>query len=74
MKRQHVWQHFDGLTLVRDTFAYDFDSEEWQETMEAMGCSRLPNLLLELPKEKTYRQLIAEMSEPTNHEKEKAVN
>jgi hypothetical protein len=74
MKRQHVRQHFDGLTLVRDTFAYDFDSEEWQETMEAMGCSRLPNLLLELPKEKTYRQLIAEMSEPTNHEKEKAVN
>lgn len=69
MKRQHVWQHFNGLTLVRDTFAYDFDSEEWQAAMEAMGCERLPDLFLELPKEKTYRQLIAEMSEPTNHEK-----
>jgi hypothetical protein len=69
MKRQHVWQHFDGLTLARDTYAYDFDTEKWQEAMEAMGCTRLPDLLLELPKEKTYRQLIAEMSEPTNHEK-----
>ena len=65
IKRQHVWQHFDGLTLVRDTFAYDFDSEEWQRVLDAMGCTRLPDQVLELPKEKTYRQLIAEMSEPT---------
>jgi hypothetical protein len=74
MKRQHVWRSFDGLTLVRDTFAYDFDSEKWQETMEVMGCTRLPDLLLELPTAKTYRQLIAEISESTNHEKETTLN
>jgi hypothetical protein len=74
MKQQAVYQKFGELTLVRDTFAYDFDSEEWEQYMERIGCTRLPDQIVELPKEKTYRELIAEMSEPADDENDQTVN
>jgi hypothetical protein len=62
MKRQHVYQRFGNLTLVRDTYAYQVDLEEWEQYMEKNGFTRLPDQLAELPLEKTYEALVTEIS------------
>jgi hypothetical protein len=74
MKQQNVYQAFGELTLVRDTYVYEFDSEEWQQYMERIGCMRLPDQIVESPKEKSYRELIDEMSQSTDDQKDQTVN
>jgi hypothetical protein len=62
MKQQHVFQQFGDLTLVRDSYAYAVDLDEWCDYMERNGYVRLPDHLVKLEQEKTYEALLPEMS------------